>query len=189
MVSLDRNACIAIDVFRYFMHRRICQTLCQTLAACICTLSAGHGLLSKQVTFIYLLSKHRKQHHDLASCMTGCKNKKSRGILQVAGAPVGFTMSCSHRSLTFLLWHILVTRCTPERLKPLTHTLVWRFLYGFLYGLFFCLFLFLFFLFSLMTSHRLFTHSLAWPQTTFLSYRRISLAHHFFFLLRSTPYI
>jgi hypothetical protein len=26
----DRNACIAIDVSRYFMHRRICQTPCQT---------------------------------------------------------------------------------------------------------------------------------------------------------------
>lgn len=89
-----------------------------------CTLSVGHGLLSNRVTYIYLLFKSRNQHHDLASCMTGCKNKKSRGILQVAGAPVVFTMSCSHRSLTFLLWHILVTRCTPERLKPLTRTLV-----------------------------------------------------------------
>lgn len=40
---------------------------------------------------------------------------------------------------------------------------------------------FLLFSFSLMTSHRLFTHSLAWLQTTFLSYRRINLAHLFFF--------
>lgn len=105
--------------------------------------------------------------------------------MQVAGAPVVFTMSCSHRSLTFLLWHILITRHTPKRLKPLTHTLVWRSLYFLFVFLFvFCCFLFL------MTSHRLFTHSLAWPQTTFLSYRRINLAHlFFFFLLRSTPYI
>ena len=42
--------------------------------------------------------------------------ERSRGIAGCRNPPVLFTMSCSHRSLTFLYWHIAVTT-TPERLK------------------------------------------------------------------------
>lgn len=57
MTSLDRNACIGIDISGYFMHRRIGQTPCQTsLGACISPLSAGHGHLCFLIEWLFLLS-------------------------------------------------------------------------------------------------------------------------------------
>jgi hypothetical protein len=126
----DRNACIAIDVSRYFMHRRICQTPCQTQE-----LVLAHCQLGKVTLLAKWLGLISRTESNITIWHIVWLVPKSQDELQVAGAPVVFPMSRSHRFLTFLLWHILVTGCTPERLKPLTQT--WTMTFSFL----FCFFL------------------------------------------------
>lgn len=81
MVSLDRNTCIAIDVFRYFMHRRICQTPCQTLELVLAHCQLGTvALLSNRVTlFIRFVCSGTKSNITIQHLVWLVEKRKVKG--------------------------------------------------------------------------------------------------------------